>query len=188
MNKAAFLDRDGVINRRAPKGEYITRWEDMRFLPGVAEAIGLLNRSGFWVIVVSNQRGVARGLMTLQDLESLHSKMCEALAQEGARIDAIYYCPHEKQPPCACRKPAPGMLLAAAKDHQIDVAASWMVGDSDIDIQAGKSAGCRTARLLYTGETEGAESDLVVSSLIEAAREILQHDKIATAKAPATWR
>src|SRR5205823_14054634 len=98
MNKAAFLDRDGVINRKAPEGEYITSWEDMEILPGVAEAISLLHRSGFRTIVVSNQRCVAKGLITIDELEALHHRMCDVLAQAGAKIDGVYYCPHEHEP------------------------------------------------------------------------------------------
>src|SRR5579863_834524 len=101
MRRAAFLDRDGVINVKAPEGEYVTRWEDMHFLPGVAPAIGMLNRAGFQVIVVSNQRAVAKGLITIAELESMHRRMSAALAKEGAAIDGIYYCPHEMTtPPC----------------------------------------------------------------------------------------
>src|SRR5438552_17540116 len=122
MNKAAFLDRDGVINQKAPEGEYITRWEDVKFLPGVAEAITQFNRAGFQVIVISNQRCVAKGLLSIAELESLHRRMLDWLAKQGAVVNAVYYCPHEKtQPSCNCRKPLPGMLLQAANEHQIDL-------------------------------------------------------------------
>src|SRR5258707_12947583 len=129
MNRAAFLDRDGVINGKAREGEYVTRWEEMQILPGVPEAIARLNRSGFLVIVVSNQRCVAKGLITISDLEILHEAMSSELAGAGATVDAVYYCPHEKEPPCRCRKPAPGMLIDAARAHDIDLKASWMIGD-----------------------------------------------------------
>ena len=108
----------------------------------------MLNRAGFRVIVVSNQRCVAKGLITAADLESMHQRMCEALGNAGAIIDAVYYCPHEKQPACRCRKPPPGMLLDAAREHDIDLPASWMIGDSEIDVEAGRNAGCKTARLV----------------------------------------
>ena len=147
MNKAAFLDRDGVINRKPKEGEYVARWEEMQFLPRVAEAIALLNRANFRVIVVSNQRCVAKGLVTPAELDSIHRQMCNALAHDGAIIDRVYYCPHEVHPPCNCRKPRPGMLLEAARAHRIDLSSSWMIGDSDIDTEAGNDAGCRTARL-----------------------------------------
>jgi D-glycero-D-manno-heptose 1,7-bisphosphate phosphatase len=174
MNKAAFLDRDGVINRKAPQGEYITRWEDMQFLPGVGEAIGLLNRAGFLVIVVTNQRCVAKGLITQAELEAMHERMRDELARVGSTLDAVYYCPHELEPACTCRKPRPGLLLEAARAHNLDLPISWMIGDSDIDVEAGRSAGCNTVRLLGSGESESGKPDLVAQSLLDAARKILQ--------------
>jgi D-glycero-D-manno-heptose 1,7-bisphosphate phosphatase len=182
MTSAAFLDRDGVINRKAPDGQYVTRWEDFHLLPGVIEGIAQLNRAGLRVIVVTNQRCVAKGLLTEAELEKLHRQMSEHLAQARARIDAIYYCPHELEPSCACRKPAPGMLLEAARSHGLDLAASWMIGDSDSDIQAGKNAGCKTARLSGNKQTEndaedGAsrnDADIVAVSFLDAIQQILQ--------------
>ena len=182
MASAAFLDRDGVINRKASDGQYVTRWGEFHLLPGVAEAIAQLNRAGYCVIVVTNQRCVAKGLMTEVDLESLHRRMSDHLASAGAKIDAIYYCPHEFEPPCNCRKPAPGMLLEAAVARGLDLASSWMIGDSDIDIQAGKKAGCKTARLLernqagtepeqITAFSDGA--DVIARSLLDAVSQIL---------------
>jgi D-glycero-D-manno-heptose 1,7-bisphosphate phosphatase len=172
MIRAAFLDRDGVINRKPPEGEYITRGEEMQILPGVSEAIVRLNEAGFRVIVVTNQRCVAKGLITTAELEVLHQQLREALA--GATIDAIYYCPHEMQPPCLCRKPQPGMLLDAARAHNIDLAASWMIGDSDIDIEAGRRAGCKTARLVDSDERANGNSDVAAPSLREAIDQILR--------------
>jgi D-glycero-D-manno-heptose 1,7-bisphosphate phosphatase len=168
MSRAAFLDRDGVINRKAPEGQYITCWEEMHFLPGVAEAIALLNRAEFRVIVVSNQRCVAKGLLTAAELESMHQRMCDYLARAGAIIEAVYYCPHELEPLCSCRKPAPGMLLQAAREHGIDLAASWMIGDSDIDVEAGRSAGCKTALLLGSDQSADGDADVVAPSLLGA--------------------
>jgi D-glycero-D-manno-heptose 1,7-bisphosphate phosphatase len=173
MRRAVFLDRDGVINRKAREGEYVTRWEEMQILPGVSDAIALLNWAGFCVIVVSNQRCVAKGLITSADLEALHRRLCETLARDGATIDAIYHCPHETQPSCCCRKPQPGMLLDAARDHDIDLGASWMIGDSQVDVEAGKNAGCNTV-LLVGGEC-GAEEEpgTVAASLLDAVHHIL---------------
>ena len=182
MSRAAFLDRDGVINRKAPEGLYITSWKEMQFLPGVAEAIGLLNRADFRVIVISNQRCVAKGLLTESELKSLHRQMCDHLAQAGAAIDAVYYCPHELQPVCACRKPAPGMLLEAARAHQIDLAASWMIGDSDIDMEAGKSAGCRTV-LVGEGRVRNDKADLVAPSLLAATGRIMEYERALAGRA-----
>ena len=173
MNRAAFLDRDGVINRKAREGEYVTRWDEVQIVPGVAEAIALLNQAGVRVIVASNQRCVAKGLITIFELEVLHRRMCEAVASHGAKIDAIYYCPHETQPPCRCRKPQPGMLLDAARDQDIDLSASWMIGDSHADVEAGRNAGCKTALLAARDESVKTNADIVARSLLEAIRQIL---------------
>lgn len=174
MNKAAFLDRDGVINRKAPTDDqYITRWEEMQILPGVVEAIRLLNRASFRVIVVSNQRCVARGLLTSSQLDSMHHRMCGELAAMGAKIDRVYYCPHEEQPPCGCRKPEPGMLFAAAGEHQVALSSSWMIGDSEKDVEAGRRAGCRTARILSPHVSADAKADVLAPSLLEAVHQIL---------------
>jgi D-glycero-D-manno-heptose 1,7-bisphosphate phosphatase len=176
------MDRDGVINRKAPEGEYITRWEDFHVFPGVAEGIALLNRADFFVIVVTNQRCIAKGLMTVAALEKMHERMTDLLAQGGAAVDGIYYCPHETDQSCNCRKPAPGMLLDAARSRGIEMPVSWMIGDSDIDIEAGKNAGCKTARLVATNETAGEsesrsalrnQADIVAPSLLDAVRQIL---------------
>jgi D-glycero-D-manno-heptose 1,7-bisphosphate phosphatase len=173
MKRAAFLDRDGVINRKPPEGQYVTRWEEMEFLPGVAEAITLLTRAGFCVLAVSNQRCVAKGLLTVSELESIHVRMCQELAAKGAIITKVYYCPHDNQPPCGCRKPAPGLLLTAASEHQIELKKSWMMGDSDSDVQAGKSAGCRTVQI-RDGDVGGSGgADLFARSLLDAVQQVL---------------
>jgi D-glycero-D-manno-heptose 1,7-bisphosphate phosphatase len=174
MKRAVFLDRDGVINCKAPEGEYITRWGEMVFLPDVAEAIGLLNRSGFLVIIASNQRCVAKNLLSIVDLESMHSRMVAKLAGNGGLIDAIYYCPHDYDDNCDCRKPAPGMLFRAARSYDIDLGASWMIGDSASDIQAGARAGCKTARI--TDKRNTIDADLVAISLLDAVNQILRQE------------
>jgi D-glycero-D-manno-heptose 1,7-bisphosphate phosphatase len=185
LTRAVFLDRDGVINQKAPEGRYVTRWEDFHILPGVVEGITLLNRAGYCVVVVTNQRCVAKGIISVADLETLHQRMSGFLAQAGATIDAIYYCPHEVEQSCICRKPEPGMLLQAASSQGLELPESWMIGDSDIDVQAGKNAGCKTIRLLSTNETvdeSGRPSstrdcaDIVASSLLEAVRQLLQRE------------
>ena len=173
MNRAAFLDRDGVINRAAPEGEYIIRWEEMRFLPGVEEAIHLLNKSGFLVIVVTNQRCVARGLITTESLKSLHQKMCNELASAGAIVDRVYFCPHDLDPPCNCRKPAPGMLFEAARDQKIILSESWMIGDSASDIAAGINAGCKTARISSGRKLTDNDGDVTAASLLDVARQLV---------------
>jgi len=189
MTRAVFLDRDGVINRKPPEGDYVTRWEDFHILPGAPEGIVQLKKAGFRVIVVTNQRCVAKGLLSVVELETMHQRMSELLARDGAALDAIYYCPHEMESHCECRKPAPGMLLDAARAHGIELPASWMIGDSDIDIEAGRSAGCRTALLLATKEKGGEagpsgdkarRADIVTATLLDAIAEILHWEGAAS--------
>lgn len=175
MKKAAFLDRDGVINRKRPEGEYVTRWDDLEILPGVGEAIAMLRHAGFEIVVISNQRCVAKGLLTMDGLWALHERMSQELARDGGALTAAYYCPHDLKPPCACRKPLPGMLLQAAAEHGIDLASSWMIGDSDIDIQAGQAAGCRTARISDSGQHVQSPADISADSLLPAVRQILNY-------------
>jgi len=175
MNKAAFLDRDGVINQKASiEGEYITRWDELKILPGVAEAIILLRRAGFHVIVVSNQRCVAKNLLTEAELDAMHRRLCDELGALGATIDAVYYCPHDDVPPCECRKPQPGMLFAAATEHKVDLPSSWMIGDSEKDIEAGKRAGCKTARISQAEISGNVSADVRAQSLLEAVQTIMR--------------
>lgn len=143
MEKVVFLDRDGVINEKAAPHEYITAWDAFRFLPRVAQAIRVLNEAGYQTVIVSNQRGVNRGRMTMQQVDELHAKMCEELARQGAHIDAIYVCPHGEGE-CHCRKPEIGLFLRAEEKIEVDKAQSWMIGDSASDILAGERYGVRT--------------------------------------------
>ncbi len=154
---AVFLDRDGVINRKAPEGAYIESPDELELIAVSAEAIARLTKAGLFVVVVTNQRGVARGLMSAADLDAVHRKMADELAVEGASIDAIYACLHEKTAHCECRKPRPGMLLEAAQDHSIDLGRSWMIGDRESDMLAGKRAGCRTIRVCSGDEVPDPE-------------------------------
>jgi len=104
----------------------------------------------------------------------MHARMRYEFEAGGARIDAIYYCPHDFQPPCSCRKPQPGMLLEAARKYELDLAESWMIGDSDHDVEAGRSAGCRTVRLIGSGKSPIAEANVVASSLLDAVHKLLE--------------
>lgn len=174
MSKAAFLDRDGVINRKAPGDQYITSWEEMEIFPEIPEAIARLNDAGFRVIVVTNQRCVAKGLITSTKLEAMHDRMRHYLAEVGAKIDAIYYCPHEEEPRCCCRKPQPGMLLDAARDFDINLPESWIIGDSVADVEAGRRAGCKTVLLTEKHTSASVVADLVARSLPDALKRILE--------------
>ena len=158
--RAIFLDRDGVINREV---NLLNRPEQMELLPGAAEAVRLINKSGYLAIVVTNQPVIARNLCTLNELDTIHATLETLLGKEGAYLNAIYYCPHhpdkgypEERPEykidCDCRKPKPGMLLKAAGDWNIDLAESYMIGDSGWDVQAGESAGVKRSILVGTNE------------------------------------
>lgn len=143
MHKVIFIDRDGVINKKAAPHCYIQCWEEFEFLPGVSGAIRKANEAGYVVLVVTNQRGVARGLMTMEDVNDIHRKMAAKLALEQAHIDNVYVCPHEKGQ-CSCRKPDIGLFLQAESTYPVDKENSWMIGDSKSDILAGQSYGIRT--------------------------------------------
>ena len=137
-----ILDRDGVLNVRPPRAEYVCRPEDFRWLPGAREALAAFNRAGWRVLVVSNQPGIARGRMTVDDLAAVHRRLCGEAEAAGGRIDRIYYCPHGWNEGCACRKPAPGMLFQAQRDHHLDLTRTTFLGDDERDGQAAEAAGC----------------------------------------------
>lgn len=143
--KAIFLDRDGVVIRKASDGEYVTDWSEVEFLHGSSDAIAAFCDFGYKVIIVTNQRGVATGKIELSKLNDIHSRMKEVIASRGGSIAGIYFCPHDISELCRCRKPKAGMLLQAAAEHQLRLPDCWMVGDAETDIAAGKSAGCKTA-------------------------------------------
>lgn len=182
MAKAVFLDRDGTI---IEDSGYPHERDKIRFLSRASEGIALLNRNGFKVIIVTNQAGVARGYFTEETVQEINRYIQECLARAGARIDMIYYCPHhvegvieEYRVDCHCRKPNPGMIEQAARDFEIDLAGSFVVGDHLSDVQAGRRAGCRTVLLSEEGRLEmGKPGDLfadhVARDLYEAAEWVL---------------
>ena len=139
-----FLDRDGVINRKI-EGGYLRSWSEFQFLPNIVDWIRLFNALDHLVIVVTNQRGVALGQMTLQDVETIHEKMLQELKSHGAQIDDIFICPHAKDA-CDCRKPLPGLVLQAQQEYDIDLSKSLLIGDSDSDQQLARTCGIRFLR------------------------------------------
>jgi D-glycero-D-manno-heptose 1,7-bisphosphate phosphatase len=145
--RTVFLDRDGVLNRKLPEGRYITTCSEFQPLPGVPQAIARLNRAGLRVVVVSNQRGIARGLYTADDVRQIHASFQSELQSQGAHIDAFYFCPHDAHQ-CDCRKPLPGLFLQARADFpEIAAASSIMIGDSLSDIEFGHRLGMTTVFL-----------------------------------------
>jgi D-glycero-D-manno-heptose 1,7-bisphosphate phosphatase len=172
---AIFLDRDGVIIRKAPDGEYVADWSEVEFLPGSLDAIAAIHRFGYKVIIVTNQRGIATGKIQLSKVNEIHCRISEIVANSGGKITAIYCCPHETSEACACRKPNSGMLLQAAIEHQLLLSECWMVGDSSTDIMAGQNAGCKTA-LITQSEAflQWADKpDICAESLALVAQRIL---------------
>lgn len=176
--KAIFLDRDGTINQYVG---FLTDENQFKLLPKVTDAIRKVNESGYLTIVITNQPVIARGEMTLKELDNIHNKMETLLGYEGVYVDAIYFCPHhphkgfagerlEYKIECECRKPKPGMLYRAEKDFNIDLSASWMVGDSENDIIAGKTAGCHTA-LVCNSSDYGQEKTF--RSLLEFVEKVI---------------
>lgn len=154
LRPAIFLDRDGVL---IEDSHYLGSVDRVRLIPGAAEAVAALNRTGRAVVVVTNQSGVGRGMFSYESVGEVHAHLAEQLATFGATVDAFYFCPHHPEAEvtayrtaCDCRKPRPGMLLAAAADLGLDPAASWMIGDRVTDLEAGAAVGARTV-LVRTG-------------------------------------
>ena len=176
--KAIFLDRDGTINKYVG---FLRSPSELELIDGAAESLRLINESGYLCIVVTNQPVIARGEVTVEELQVIHNKMETELGRRGAYIDALYYCPHhpdkgfegevvELKFDCDCRKPKPGLILRASKDFNIDLSRSWMIGDGKNDVGAGKAAGCKTVLL---SSAEECEADITAENLLEAIEEIL---------------
>lgn len=174
MNKAVFLDRDGVINEvLSNRVKFVNKPEQMYLLEGVGEGIKRLNDAGYLVFVVTNQGGVGLGYMKEKMLLKVHEKMKNDIEEYGGKIDDIIYCPHKPQAGCACRKPEPEMIHQLARKHQVNVKESFMIGDRDVDIMAGKQAGTKT---ILIGDEEGL-ADFQFLSLFDAAEFITKEGK-----------
>lgn len=148
--KIIFLDRDGVINKKAGKADYIKNWSEFTFLPGSLEAIRILTESGYKIFIITNQPGIARKKMTKSDLDLIHKNMLREIKKSGGKIEKIYYCPHGWDQGCICRKPEPGMLLQASRENLIDLTKAVFIGDDERDKEAGEAALCKTILLRPT--------------------------------------
>jgi len=171
---AVFLDRDGVINRRIPDG-YVTRLGEFEFLPDAIPGIRALSALGRPIIVVSNQAGVAKGLVAIRALELITTWFVDEIVAGGGRIDAVYYCPHAPSDKCECRKPKPGLLLRAAEDFGIDLGQSVLIGDTVSDAEAAANAGVRALLLdhdLLAPKDNAAKAYETVSDLRTAVAAI----------------
>ncbi len=167
--KCFFFDRDGIVNR-APGPGYVERWEDFHLLPEFVEVLRKVINAGYAAAVITNQRCVARGIITEEALMDMHRRLLDILQTEyGLDLLDIYYCPHERET-CDCRKPQPGMILRAAKEHCIDLGESWMVGDQHTDIETGKRAGCRT--IYVTADPARDDADVTVADMKELVSQI----------------
>jgi len=144
---AVLLDRDGVLNRKPPKAEYVRNWEEFEWLPGALQALQLLTEHAYRIVIVSNQAGVARGALTDEGLLDIHHNMLADAAQAGARIERVYYCPHNWDDGCECRKPQPGMLFQAQRDWNLDLSRTMLIGDDERDTLAAASAGCPSVQV-----------------------------------------
>ena len=164
--KCVFFDRDGIVNR-SPGPGYVERWEDFELLPEFVDVLRRVTDRGYAAVIVTNQRGVARGIIGRETVEDMHAKLRALLSHaHGLELLDILYCPHEVGA-CECRKPRPGMLLEAARRHGLDLAASWMIGDQETDVETGRNAGCRTVRVAPEGT--GTKADCRVRDLHELA-------------------
>ena len=168
MKRAVFLDRDGVINDNKKP---VNNPSDFIFFPWTFEAIGLLNEANFSIFVVTNQGGIEMGYFSEADLKSIHDHMLEQFMANNIVIDDVKHCPHFKTR-CECRKPLPGMLTSLSQKYDIDLKSSFMVGDREMDIEAGYRAGCTTIKI---GKT-CPHADYTVENLLEAAKLIVAHE------------
>ncbi len=171
--KAVFLDRDGVLNDNSSGPPNLP--EELRLLPGAAEAVRNLKEAGYGVFVVTNQGGVGLGYMTQEDLDLVHAKLVEEVEAVGGAFDDIAACVHKPRAGCECRKPKPGMILSLADRYGVDLAHSFMVGDRDSDIEAGQAAGVRTVYIGNPG-TAPKGADYVAPTLKDAASWIIGGD------------
>ena len=178
--KAVFLDRDGVINKNLDN-DYVKKWDEFEFLSRSKEAISILTDANWDVVVISNQAGVGKGIMSAQAVEEINARMVKQIQDHGGAVKAVYYCPHRSDEDCECRKPKPGMLFRAADEFDVELSSSYLIGDNITDIQAGAQVGCTTI-LVKTGHGQKSIEKFsqlrvkpcyIVSDLFEAVKLVL---------------
>ena len=168
-NKAIFLDRDGVIN---VDKQYVSKIEDFEFTEGIFDLLRYFQELGYLLIVITNQSGIGRGYYTLEDFQTLTEWKLSRLSDEGIMIHEVYYCPHSPESQCSCRKPSPEMLLRAKEKYDIDMKSSWMIGDKQSDIEAGKKAGVGKTVFVASSKdvTESFDADFLIHDVRELKR------------------
>jgi len=166
-----FFDRDGIVNR-SPGAGYVERVEDFHLMPEFIEALRVVHAFGYPAVIITNQRGVALGRMSLETVDAIHEELERLLNAHDLELLNIYYCPHENGA-CDCRKPLPGMLLKAADEHDLDLSRSWMIGDNIKDVQAGRSAGCRT--ILIGDYAPLTDADFILPTMRDLAGFLREH-------------
>lgn len=178
MHKAVFIDRDGTLN--VAKESYVFRIEDFEVYPDVVEGMKLLSKTDYKLIIISNQAGIAKKLYAEKDTEMFNEHLKKFIIENDGRIDCIYYCPHQPQDSCDCRKPGTGMLIKAKNDFNLDLKKSFVIGDQMTDIEMGKRAGCKTILIKtgYGGDDKkiDVKPDFTAENLLEAANIILENE------------
>jgi D-glycero-D-manno-heptose 1,7-bisphosphate phosphatase len=187
-----FIDRDGVINKD-PHGwtphSYVTTWKDFKFLPGVFQALKLLNKHEIKVVIISNQAGVGKGYFTKAELDGVTKRMLDEINKNGGNIEEVCYCIHKKEDNCRCRKPSPGMLESAARKYDIDPRKTFFIGDTERDVLAGQAMRMRTIFVASGKNTVedmhkwSVKPDYIFKDLLEAAQWVVGREKRKTERA-----
>jgi D-glycero-D-manno-heptose 1,7-bisphosphate phosphatase len=182
MRRAVFIDRDGVICRN--RNDHVKSWEEFVFLPNTLEALARLAHLDLYIIIITNQAIINRHEVSAKVVENIHTRMVQAIEAAGGRVDRVMYCPHRPDEHCTCRKPQPGLLLMAAEELGLDLSRSYLIGDAETDMKAGRAAGCRRY-LVLTGRgwqqliqcwLHGERGFAVIPHLEAAANAILRRE------------
>lgn len=176
--KAVFLDRDGTINVGVPKYERVDSINKVSLLPNTIEGLKLLANLDYIYFFISNQAGIAEGLISQDEFEAINSEVLRKIAPSGIQIKETYVCPHTEDGTCNCRKPKPGLLLQAAEKYNVDLSSSWMVGDRLTDIQTGINAGTRTILVQTGAAMDAPDATFVATDMLEAAKFIARYENV----------
>jgi histidinol-phosphate phosphatase family protein len=159
LHKTVFFDRDGVLNKE--RTDYVKSVDELEIFPNVAENVKILKKSGFKIVVITNQSAINRDLMTHEDLNKIHFTIQNHFQKNGTKIDAFYYCPHRPDENCECRKPKPGLFFKASKELNLDLKNSWMIGNNESDMQAAQLAGCKSIKINNYSKIDSAVDQIL---------------------------